>query len=340
MKTTKSKLRILITTGIYPPSIGGPATYSKALEDEFISRGFKVKVRYFRFEKKLPTGLRHLWFLVKSAPTVLWADRIITLDTFSVAVPTLILAKIFRKKVVIRTGGDFLWEKYLNRTKELVLLQNFYSTKSDWTVFEGIIFNMTNLVVKNVDVLVFSTKWQRDIWVKAYDISDEKIKLIENAFPKKIRSREYRHKNFLWPVRDVIMKNPDYARNAFKLAKQENENISLEDERYKREVLIDKMKDCYAVYQPSLGDISSNLILDAVSLEKPFICTMYTGLYDKLKDVGVFVDPLDIGDIKEKILYLSQESVYKDYKKRLREFDYSHSWREIADEFLDIMREL
>ncbi len=37
-------MRILIATGIYPPDIGGPATYSKLLFDELPKKGMEVEV--------------------------------------------------------------------------------------------------------------------------------------------------------------------------------------------------------------------------------------------------------------------------------------------------------
>ena len=49
-----------------------------------------------------------------------------------------------------------------------------------------------------------------------------------------------------------------------------------------------------------LGDISPNLILDAVRHNKPFILTQENGLTDRLGDIGLYVDPENVDDIKEK----------------------------------------
>jgi len=53
---------------------------------------------------------------------------IVVLDTWSAAVPTMYACKLMRKKYIIRTGGDFLWEAYVERAGEMVLLKDFYAT--------------------------------------------------------------------------------------------------------------------------------------------------------------------------------------------------------------------
>lgn len=88
-------MNILIATGIYPPEIGGPAQYAYNLENQFRAKGHNVDVRYFtKIERKLPTGLRHLYYLLKTLPAFVRADYILVLDTFSVAMPILSLIHI------------------------------------------------------------------------------------------------------------------------------------------------------------------------------------------------------------------------------------------------------
>src|SRR3989344_982317 len=121
--------RILITTGIYPPKIGGPAQYAKNLKEEFEKMGHIVLVKRYGPEDKLPTGVRHLFFFFKIIPAIYNSDMVVSLDTFSVGLPTVLAAKIFGKKCIIRTGGDFLWEGYVERSRKKVLLSDFYNTE-------------------------------------------------------------------------------------------------------------------------------------------------------------------------------------------------------------------
>ncbi|MEI6596731.1 MAG: GtrA family protein, partial [bacterium] len=135
-----SKTKILIATGIYPPDIGGPAQYAKNLVEQFTELGYEVKVLSYRLEKKLPIGLRHILYFLRVMFNLSNTNLIIALDTFSVGMPAVIAAIIFNKKIIIRTGGDFLWESYVERSGDLVTLKQFYEIKPGLILKEKIIF--------------------------------------------------------------------------------------------------------------------------------------------------------------------------------------------------------
>ena len=58
-------MKLLITTGLFPPDIGGPATYSKILAEELSIRGVRVAVLSFGLVRKLPRFIRHLVYFFK-----------------------------------------------------------------------------------------------------------------------------------------------------------------------------------------------------------------------------------------------------------------------------------
>ena len=73
------------------------------------------------------------------------------LDTFSVAFPAVCAARLCGKKMIIRTGGDFLWEFYVERTGDLVLLRDFYNTRIGRLNFkERLIFKSTGWTLRGV----------------------------------------------------------------------------------------------------------------------------------------------------------------------------------------------
>ena len=58
-------MKIVLATGIYPPEIGGPATYARILEEEMPRRGIEVTVYPFRAVRHLPRIVRHVaYFLI------------------------------------------------------------------------------------------------------------------------------------------------------------------------------------------------------------------------------------------------------------------------------------
>lgn len=176
-------MKIIIATGIYPPAIGGPAQYAKNLAEEFTQHSHRVRVLMYKLENYLPTGVRHLCFFLKMLLALPGVDFILALDTFSVGWPAVLAAKLCGKKIIIRTGGDFLWEGYVERTGDLVLLREFYQTRRDkWNGKERLIFKLTRWTLKNCSAVVFSSKWQKEIWLAPYELSGKRLRIIENCY--------------------------------------------------------------------------------------------------------------------------------------------------------------
>ena len=141
-------MKILIATGIFPPDIGGPAQYAKELAEEFLRQGHKVKVLAYKFKKKLPTGIRHLFYFLRLFFSLGGIDLIIALDTFSVGLPTILAARIFGKKTILRTGGDFLWENYVQKTGNPLTIKDFYDKKPKLSLKFKLVFSLSKFVLK------------------------------------------------------------------------------------------------------------------------------------------------------------------------------------------------
>src|SRR3989338_2858552 len=111
--------RILIATGIYPPDVGGPATYSRTLFEELPLRGLSVEVVTYgellvsdsalvhRVSRRVLKGIRHTIYFFK----VFWygrrADVIFAQDTVSAGLPALVAATLLRKKFLLKIVGDY-----------------------------------------------------------------------------------------------------------------------------------------------------------------------------------------------------------------------------------------
>lgn len=329
------KKKILIATGIYPPQLGGPAEYTKNIEDVWKAEGHSVTVKYFSFEHKLPTGFRHVYFAMKSFFAVLRADFILVLDTFSVALPIMILCKILGKKYTVRTGGDFLWESYVERTKKKVLFKDFYVTEILYfNQKEKLVFNMTKRVLKNAEKIIFSTDWQQKIWQIPYSLDISKTKVVENFYGEHISNTGFKSKTFIGATRNLVWKNIDFLKSVFEQNEIVEKGAILDLKTSKHAEFMSRIKDSYAVILVSLGDISPNMIMDAIKLSKPFIVTKEVGIYDRISDIGVFVDPLNEEDIKAKVLWLLEEGNYNEQVRKIESFKFRHSWEEMANEII------
>jgi len=332
-------MKILITTGIYPPKIGGPSEYSKNLKNALEKAQNRVKIGTFGMEGYLPTGLRHVCFLFKILPKVIWADFVISMDTFSVALPSVFATKILGKKNIIRTGGDFLWEQYIERTGKKVLFRNFYKDEfGNFSIKEKIIFHLTKWTLRNTTFVVFSTEWQRDIFTMVYGLDKNKTGIIENYYGAKEDSSDFDSKTFVSSGRNLVLKNAKVLKEVFDEIRMTHSDIFLYSKNEKYEVFMEKISHSFAVVSVSISEISPNLILDAIRLNKPFICTREVGIFDRIKDVGIFVDPLNKDEIKNAVLRLIDKDEYQRAKEKISNFSFTHSWGQIAGEFLTVYK--
>jgi glycosyltransferase involved in cell wall biosynthesis len=329
-------MKILIATGVYPPALGGPAKYAKNLYEEWKKQGHHVTVKtYTKIEHALPTFVRHLYYFFKIFPAVVMCDFIYALDTFSVGLPAVCAAKIFRKKIIIRTGGDFLWEGHVERTGEKVFLKDFYNDQTMWTFKERSTFFLTKWTLRHVDALVFSTEWQRNIWLKPYELH-QNTHIIENFYGSKLSSVKPLHKNFIAGGRNLKGKNLDLLKEIFR----EIENASLDLESVPPEQYAKKMSESYATILVSLSDISPNVILESIRYNKPFIITSETGILDRVGSCALVVDPLNKEDIRQKVLWLCNETNYAAQVEKIRTFTFTHTWEQIALEVIELYKTL
>lgn len=330
-------MKIVICTGIYPPEVGGPAEYAKNLAEVWKSLGHEVSVKIFSKWNFLFTGLRHLVYFFSIVPKIVFADYVLLLDTYSCALPGVLAGRLFGKKIVLRTGGDFLWESYVERTGDLALLREFYKTKiPNFSLKEKVIFGITRWILKNVDAIVWSTEWQKNIFMKPYGLSTQRNFIVENYYGQRLSSFVPNKKNFVAMTRKLKWKHIEQLQKIFRRKEVSLSGIILDTAIVPHDEFLEKMRHSYAVIIASLGDISPNTILDAIRCGKPFILTKETGLIPRIKDIGIFVDPQNEDDIAEKILWLSKEENYQEQKKKIESFTFVHSWEDIAEEFMDV----
>lgn len=337
MEERKKPINIVIATGIYPPEIGGPAFYAQMLFSRFNKLGHDTKVVTYGWIKELPTGLRHFIYFLKLIPSAISYDVILVLDTFSVALPAILAGKLFGKKIVLRIGGDFLWEIYLERTKEPILLSEFYKQQRNYSGKEKMIFNLTKFILEKSDIIVFTTEWQKNIMAEAYDINPEKVKVIENVYEnRQKRSVIPKQRIILSPSRNIFLKNKSSLKKAFDVLSNRFPGIILDTLISDYRSLTERIFESYCVVVPSYSEVSPNIVLDALSLGVPVVLTSDCGLKDKFKNLIVWIDPLNSQSISDGVMELLDAEKYNEYMQRISKFSYSHSKEDVTNEFLSV----
>ncbi|MEA2715114.1 MAG: hypothetical protein QOG91_142 [Candidatus Parcubacteria bacterium] len=337
-------MRILIASGIYPPDIGGPAQYARNLFETWKAAGHDVKVAAYRWERAFPPLVRHFLYFLKIVRKGFKADLILVLDTWSAAVPTMYACSLLGKKYITRTGGDFLWESYVERTGDLVLFKDFYRTRLNrLSAKEKMVFKLGGASMRRAAAVIFSTEWQRKIFIPVYKLDGRRTFIVENFCGAREEPAEPENRAFVAGTRTLKWKNVDVLKMSFELARQKAKALGLPDieldcGKAVYDSFVAKVRQSYAVVLVSLGDISPNMIFDAIRVGTPFILTRETGIGERVKTCAIFVDPEDPNDISEKIVWLSDAKNRSLLADKVRRFGWVHTWSEIGDEILRISK--
>jgi len=312
-------MRIVLATGIYPPEIGGPATYVRELAKALRAKGAEVKVvaygdpaprdmaegvtRVSRAGGPFMRYIRYARALRKASDGF---DVVEAFSSVSVGVP-LWLAHLRGPKKILRLGGDFLWERATDAGESRGL--------RDWYEKKGSSFiGFMNGLLRTFDVLAFSTAFQEELYRRMY-VHLPRVTVIENVTPHGTPVQHSAHHPFrlLSLGRFVAFKNLPALASAMKLLP--DMHLTFAGSGPMERVIRDRvaslglgdrvrflpaqhgdekqklLREHDLLVVPSTTDISPNTALEARAAGLPVLLTQETGLSRTLLD-GMVTAPL------------------------------------------------
>ena len=189
----EKKTEILLVTGIFPPDIGGPATFARFFLDESEKYGIVAdlltftddaegvyKIDTVKISRKGNIFLRYLrvflaaWRLSKNK------DVIYSLDVSSVGLPCL-LVKMLRPKIKLffRVGGDRHWEQAIEDGRFRDTLESYYRQRN-FNSKERISYFLMKRAFRRADEIIFNAQIIADIFARHYEITEKKVHIIRN----------------------------------------------------------------------------------------------------------------------------------------------------------------
>lgn len=191
-------MKILLATPLYPPDIGGPATYAKILNDELPKRGTLVKVISYGTMRHFPKIFSYPLYATK----VFWgarkADLVLALDPMHTGLAGLVASAFWRKKFIVRIAGDYAWEQGKQRFGVKENLDEFVKKPSDaFSLPVRILRSVQTFVARHAACVIVPSQYFKSI-IASWGISEERITVVYNAFenPPNLPSREQLRKNF------------------------------------------------------------------------------------------------------------------------------------------------
>ena len=226
-------MKIILACAIFPPDIGGPATYADKLAGEMsklghevvvLAYGNKFKVQSSKFKvlavnvsRGYPKLIRNFIYFCKLLWLARKADVIYGQNILSAGLPAVLAAKILRKKAAIRLGGDFLWERACEQKGIKAGLNDYYSLPK--TAKERFLIALQKIILNAVDKIIFSTHFQKEIYQKHFAAQEEKSAVIANPFPEISIAAEKALPPESWQLlfagRLIKLKNLDFLLDVF-----------------------------------------------------------------------------------------------------------------------------
>ncbi len=188
-------MKILICSGIFPPDIGGPATYSHFLAEELSKRGHQPVVicysdkrradgdadyvnRISRSKWKIPHYSEYLFqaFRLGRRADVLYAQ-----DPISSGLPAMVAAGLLGKSFAVKITGDYSWEQAMWKGKTRLLIDEFQNAPKPWLV--RLMRFIQIRVCRSAKKVVVPSHYLKRL-VAGWGIASEKIEVIYNSVPK------------------------------------------------------------------------------------------------------------------------------------------------------------
>jgi len=361
-------MKIVLATGIYPPAIGGPATYVSILARKLQQRGFDVIVVTFSSVKDAPASEWPVERVSKGGgPFLRWnryakvlkkhaadADVVYVFSSVSVGIP-LMLARLKKPKKILRLGGDFVWERYTDHGGRLPLRAFYRSHIIARKIISWLWFRF--------NYIVFSTSFQENLYQQMYRNRLPAHSVIQNALPEGDVTLHERHE----PLRLLFMGRFVRFKNLFSLLKTlslvPHVRLTLVGEgplEQKLRAFVtskglggrvafllsvhgeEKAKVLHehdVLILPSYTDISPHAAIEARSIGLPVLLTEETGLSTELTQ-GMLIRPLiRSSDITRAVLEVQQN--YEDVAREAASpFQQKRTWEELTEEHVELFRRL
>ncbi len=205
--------RILIATGIFPPDIGGPASYAESLAAKLHQKGIEVCVvtytKTFRKNKKdaqypyrvvrvwgkWPIWIKHAIFGIRLLRLVPRHDTVFALNIWSAGFPARLAARFYKKKYVVRIVGDYAWELAVGKGKTNLLLNDF--EKSDKKGWIKMLYDIQSKICKGAHRIIVPSEYLAKV-VQGWGVPRERIEVIYNGTdftPSPLSKEEARKKH-------------------------------------------------------------------------------------------------------------------------------------------------
>jgi|Deesub1362A_J573_1020465.scaffolds.fasta_scaffold00550_21 glycosyltransferase involved in cell wall biosynthesis len=187
-------MKVLITTGIFPPDAGGPATYVPRIATELARTGNEVCVvtlsdvpahaadQQYNFKViRISRRLRKLWRVLKTIKTIVQTGKHADLLYVNGLDLEAVLANyLLRKPMVAKVVGDRAWERAYQWNWVKEPFEEFQ--KKRYTLKIELLKWLRNFPVRRMDRVIVPSQYLKRVLTTFWGINEKKITVVYNSF--------------------------------------------------------------------------------------------------------------------------------------------------------------
>lgn len=369
-------MRVLLASGIFYPDVGGPATHVRKIAEHFSSLGWSVTVvafgdsseqptgyRVVRVSRRLPKGVAWILYALRIFHEAMRTDVVYAFDLTTAGMPATLAARILRRPLVVRIGGDPIWERQVESGKHFLPMAEYYE-KGLYKKDKPALFRALRFMVRTADAIVVYNQRFQDFYVRYFDASREKISVIQNPIlPREAATKEQGTHTFIFAGRFVAYKNlvlviraasrvfPQYPKARLLFVGDGPEKEALEKlaqslgvpltvrSKADQGTLFALVRGSSVSIAPALSEFNPNFILESLSLGKPILISRGHGLS---VDVPVYMefDPMSEDSLVDALHTMLSEEGYARAERDVAALPLDWSWRDVLAEQEKLIRRL
>ncbi len=199
-------MKLVIATPLYPPDIGGPATFAASFEKGLVSRGIRPSVVAFGSPRRFPKGLRHIAYFFRVLRSASRGGIVLALDPVSVGLPALFAARLRGAHFFVRIGGDYAWEQGVQRFGITASLDEFVASRRTVPSLEvRALLYIERLVARAARRVLVQSDYLAGI-VQTWGVAPDTIDVVPSSVEAApLVSRDEARRRLKWPKDEKVI---------------------------------------------------------------------------------------------------------------------------------------